>query len=109
LIYWNGSTENMGVEFTMKLKGTGSSWGGLVGGDDALFGLYYSHPENAPEYNASVTFPILNQTAFEEITGGGDSGSGGDGEGSMLPGFTSIIGVGGLAAAALLRPRTEDE
>ena len=100
--------KNMGVEFTMKLKAVE---GGLFGfgGEDALFGLYFSHPENAPEYNASVTFPILNQTAFEEITGGGDSGSGGDGEGSMLPGFTSIIGVGGLAAAALLRPRTEDE
>jgi len=107
LIYWNGSTENIGVEFTMKLKGTS---GGLnpFGGEDALFGLYFSHPENSQEYNASVTFPILNQTAFEEITGGG-GGGGGDDEG-MLPGFTSIIGVGGLAAAALLRPsKSEDE
>ena len=107
LIYWNGSTENMGVEFTMKLKGISGFLN--IGGEDALFGLYYSHPENAPEYNASVTFPVLNQTAFDDITGGGGGGGGGDGEGSMLPGFTSIIGVGGLAAAALLRPRTEDE
>ena len=106
LIYWNGSTENMGVEFTMKLKGVE---GFLWGVEDALFGLYYSHPENAPEYNASVTFPILNQTAFEEITGGGGGGGGGGDDSGMLPGFTSIIGVGGLAAAALLRPRTEDE
>ena len=107
LIYWNGSTENIGVEFTMKLKATEDSW--IFAGDDALFGLYFSHPENAAEYNASVTFPILNQTAFEEITGGGDSGGGGDDSG-MLPGFTSIIGVGGLAAAALLRPsKSEDE
>ena len=107
LIYWNGSTENMGVEFTMKLKGT-DSWVPGLSGEQALFGLYYSHAENAAEYNASVTFPVLNQTAFEEITGGGDTGGGGGDEG-MLPGFTSIIGVGGLAAAALLRPRTEDE
>ena len=106
LIYWNGSTENIGVEFTMKLKGT-DSWVPGLSGDDALFGLYYSHPENAPEYNASVTFPILNQTAFEEITGGGDTGGGGGDEG-MLPGFTSIIGVGGLAAAALLRRPIDD-
>ena len=107
LIYWNGSTENIGVEFTMKLKGIQGSW--PFGADeDALFGLYFSHLENAAEYNASVTFPILNQTAFEEITGGGGGGGGGD-EG-MLPGFTSIIGVGGLAAAALLRPsKSEDE
>jgi hypothetical protein len=106
LIYWNGSTENMGVEFTMVLKATeGPFWDP---GEDALFGLYFSHAENSQEYNASVTFPVLNQTAFDDITGGG--GGGGDGEGSMLPGFTSIIGVGGLAAAALLRPsKSEDE
>ena len=105
LIYWNGSTENMGVEFTMKLKGTS---GGLnpFGGESALFRLYYSHPENAAEYNASVTFPVLNQTAFDDITGGGDSG----GDSDDTPGFTAIIGVGGLAAAALLRPsKSEDE
>ena len=108
LIYWNGSTENMGVEFTMKLKGTDSPFP-LVQGDDALFGLYFSHPENAAEYNASVTFPILNQTAFDEITGGGGGGGGGGDDSGMLPGFTSIIGVGGLAAAALLRPSKSEE
>ena len=104
LIYWNGSTENMGVEFTMKLKAVE---GGLfgIGGEEALFGLYYSHPENAAEYNASVTFPVLNQTAFDDITGGGGGGDSDD-----TPGFTAIIGVGGLAAAALLRPsKSEDE
>ena len=107
LIYWNGSTENIGVEFTMKLKGVE---GFLWGGEDALFGLYYSHPENTAEYNASVTFPILNQTAFEEITGGGGGGGGGGDDGGLLPGFTSMIGIGGLAAAALLRPsKSEDE
>ena len=107
LIYWNGSTENIGIEFTMKIKGTS---GGLnpFGGEDALFGLYFSHPENMQEYNASVTFPVLNQTAFDDITGGGGGGGGGDDSG-MLPGFTSIIGVGGLAAAALLRPREDEE
>jgi len=104
LVYWNGSTENIGVEFTMKLKGVE---GFLWGGEDALFGLYYSHPDNPAEYNASVTFPILNQTAFEEITGG-DETSGGGGDSGMLPGFTSIIGVGGLAAAALLRRPIDD-
>jgi len=106
IIYWNGSTENMGVEFTMKLKGTSGNL--FFGGDEALFGLYYSHPENAAEYNASVTFPILNQTAFEEITGGG-GGGGGDDDGGLLPGFTSMIGIGGLAAAALLRANEDEE
>ena len=106
LIYWNGSTENIGVEFTMKLKAI-SGWFGTTN-EQALFGLYYSHPENAAEYNASVTFPILNQTAFEEITGGGGGGGGGD-DGGLLPGFTSMIGIGGLAAAALLRANEDEE
>jgi hypothetical protein len=107
LIYWNGSTENIGVEFTMKLKGKQGSW--PFGADeDAKFGLFFSHTDNAAEYNASVTFPILNQTAFEEITGGGEGG-GSDDDGGILPGFTSMIGIGGLAAAALLRPKPEDE
>jgi hypothetical protein len=107
LVYWNGSTENMGVEFTMKLKAVE---GGLIvlGGEDALFGLYFSHADNSAEYNASVTFPILSQTAFDDITGGG-GGGGGDDDSGMLPGFTALIGVGGLAAAALLRPKTDEE
>jgi hypothetical protein len=111
LIYWNGSTENMGIEFTMKLKGISGFLN--LGGEEALFGLYFSHPENAAEYNASVTFPVLNQTAFDDITGGGCVDSDGDGmcdDAQDTPGFTAIIGVGGLAAAALLRPgKSEDE
>ncbi|MDP6324529.1 MAG: hypothetical protein QF684_03070, partial [Candidatus Thalassarchaeaceae archaeon] len=106
LIYWNGSTENMGVEFTMKLKGTSGFWG--LSGEEALFGLYFTHPDNQPERNASVTFPILNQTAVDDLTGGG-GGGGGDDDGGLLPGFTSMIGIGGLAAAALLRPNEDEE
>jgi hypothetical protein len=91
----------------MKLKGKQGSW--PFGSDeDAKFGLFFSHTDNTAEYNASVTFPILNQTAFEEITGGGENG-GGDDDGGILPGFTSMIGIGGLAAAALLRPKPDDE
>ena len=103
LITWNGSQETMGVEFTMKLKAI-SGWFGT--GQDAEFILYYTHPENPPERNASVTFPILNQTAVDEITGEG--GGGGDG-GGPLPGFSAMIGVGGLAAAALLRSNEDEE
>ena len=105
LITWNGSQETMGVEFTMKMKATEGSW--LFPGEDAIFGLYLTHPENPPERNASVTFPILNQTAVDEITGEG--GGGGDGSGGPLPGFSAMIGVGGLAAAALLRSNEDEE
>lgn len=102
LVPWNGSQESFGIELTMKIKPIQGEF--IFAGVDALFGLYYSHPDNAPEQNASVTFPILNETAFNELEGIDDSGGGGD-----TPGFTTMIGVGGLAAAALLRPRSEDE
>jgi len=104
LAYWNGSQESFTVEFTMVINSQAGSW--FSPDDDAVFGLYYTHPNNAPEYNASVTFPILNQTAVEELTGGGSSG--GDDAG-LLPGFTTMVGIGGLAAAALLRGNEDEE
>ena len=106
LVNWNGSQESITVEFTMVIK---SSDGGLLWADDeAVFGLYFTHPDNGPAYNATITFPILNETAVEELTGGG-GGGGGDDDGGLLPGFTSMIGIGGLAAAALLRANEDEE
>ena len=105
LITWNGSQETLGVEFTMKLKAISGSW--PFAGEDAIFGLYLTHPDNPPERNASVTFPILNQTAVDELTDDG-SMSGGD-DGGLLPGFTVMVGIGGLAAAALLRENEDEE
>ena len=105
LITWNGSQETLGVEFTMKLKAISGSW--PFAGEDAIFGLYFSHAENTAERNASVTFPILNQTAVDELTDDG-SMSGGD-EAGLLPGFTAMVGIGGLAAAALLRGNEDEE
>ena len=106
LAYWNGSQESFTVEFRMAINSQAGQFG-VFADDEAVFGLYFTHPNNAPEYNASVTFPILNQTAVDELTGG-DGGGGGGGDSGMLPGFTSIIGVGGLAAAALLRRPIDD-
>ena len=105
LVTWNGSQETLGVEFTMKLKPLAGTFG--IGGEDAIFGLYYTHMENTAERNASVTFPILNQTAVDELTDDG-SMSGGDDAG-LLPGFTAMVGIGGLAAAALLRGNEDEE
>ena len=104
LAYWNGSQESFTVEFRMVIASTAGSF--FSPGDDAIFGLFYTHPNNAAEYNASVTFPILNETAVEELTGGGSSG--GDDAG-LLPGFTAMVGIGGLAAAALLRENEDEE
>ena len=104
LAYWNGSQESFTVEFRMVINSQAGGW--FSAEDEAIFGLFYTHPNNAPEYNASVTFPILNETAVEELTGGGSSG--GD-DGGLLPGFTAMVGIGGLAAAALLRGNEDEE
>ena len=104
LAYWNGSQESFTVEFRMVINSQAGGW--FSAEDEAIFGLFYTHPNNAAEYNASVTFPILNETAVEELTGGGSSG--GDDAG-LLPGFTAMVGIGGLAAAALLRENEDEE
>jgi len=104
LAYWNGSQESFTVEFRMVINSQAGGW--FSAEDEAIFGLFYTHPNNAAEYNASVTFPILNETAVEELTGGGSSG--GDDAG-LLPGFTAMVGIGGLAAAALLRDNEDEE
>ena len=105
LAYWNGSQESFTVEFRMVINSQAGGW--FSAEDEAIFGLFYTHPNNAPEYNASVTFPILNETAVEELTGGGSGGSGDDA--GLLPGFTAMVGIGGLAAAALLRGNEDEE
>ena len=104
LAYWNGSQESFTVEFRMVINSQAGGW--FSAEDEAIFGLFYTHPNNAAEYNASITFPILNETAVEELTGGGSSG--GDDAG-LLPGFTAMVGIGGLAAAALLRDNEDEE
>ena len=90
LAYWNGSQESFTLEFRMVINSQAGGW--FSAEDEAIFGLFYTNPNNAPEYNASVTFPILNETAVEELTGGGSSG--GDDAG-LLPGFTAMVGIGG--------------
>jgi len=102
LVPWNGSQENFAIEFRMVIK---SAEGGLFfsADDEAIFRLYFTHPNNPPERNATVTFPILNESAVEELEGGGKD-KGGD-----TPGFTAMLGIGGLAAAALLRPKSDSD
>ena len=106
LAYWNGSQESFTIEFRMVINSHACN-NFFSPDDDAVFGLYYTHPNNTPDYNASVTFPILNQSAVDELTGDGGM-SGGDDAG-LLPGFTAMVGIGGLAAAALLRDNEDEE
>lgn len=99
---WDGSQESFAVEFRMVIRAQQGGW--FSPDDEAQFGIWFAHPTNTPDYNATVIFPILNETARAEV-----EGTGGDGEGGDTPGFTTMIGVGGLAAAALLRPRPEED
>ena len=104
LVEWNKSQDEPAIKFTMVLKPID---GFLFFDTDALFRLYYNDEQHTDSsYNATVMFPILNDTAADEII---DEGKGNDSEDT--PGFTALIGVGGLAAAALIRPskKTEDE
>ena len=48
-----------------------------------------------------MVFPILNQTAADDIIGGGDGGKKEAEEKGFLPGFGLLIGTGALAAAAV--------
>lgn len=105
LVEWNKSQDEPAIKFTMVLKPTSSFFG--IFGSDAEFRLYYNdeqHPDSS--YNATVMFPVLNDTAADDIL---DEGNDDDSEDT--PGFTALIGVGGLAAAALIRPskKTEDK
>ena len=102
LVPWNGSQENFAIEFRMAIRSSAGNF--FLADDEAVFGLWFSHPENPPERIPYVTFPILNESAVEELEGTGGGGGGGD-----TPGFTTMIGIGGLAAAALLRPKSEDD
>ena len=104
LVEWNKSQDEPAIKFTMVLKPTTAF---IFFGSDAQFRLYYNDEQHTDSsYNATVMFPVLNDTAAEDIL---DEGNGDDSEDT--PGFTALIGVGGLAAAALIRPskKTEDE
>ncbi len=102
LVYWNGSSDNIAIKFTMKIKPVEGGW--FSEDRDAVFGLYYSPTENDEvEFGSDLTqikFP-LDTTCTASCGGGlGDF---------MNPGFTWIMGAGGLALGALIVPSSKDE
>ena len=99
LVYWNGSSDNIAIQFTMKIKPVE---GGLFGADrDAVFGLYYSPTENDDvEFGSDHTEIIFPLDAPCTASCGGGLGD------FATPGFTWIIGIGGLAMAAIIIPKS---
>ena len=103
LVYWNGSSDNIAIQFTMKIKPVA---GGFFSDDqDAVFGLYYSPTENdgsvhSDDDHTEITFP-LDVPCTASCGGGlGDFAT---------PGFTWVISIGGLAMAAILIPKSIDD
>ena len=103
LVEWNKSQDEPAIKFTMVLKPTTFL---VIFGNDAQFRLYFNDEQHSDSsYNATVMFPILNETAADEFL---EDELGIE---EKTPGFTALIGVGGLAAAALIRPskKADDE
>lgn len=107
LVYWNGSSDNIAIQFTMKIKPVDGGW--FSTDRDAVFGLYYSPTENDDVGSGSdhtkIKFPL--DVACTASCGGG-LGDFGLGD-FTTPGFTWIISVGGLAMAAILIPKSIDD
>ena len=103
LVPWNKTEDSPALKITMKIKAIEGGWP-FGGGTDAYFKLWYANEAHTPQENSTITFPILNDTAAAEASGGDNLLEGGN-----TPGFGTMIGVGGLALAALLSGRDEDE
>lgn len=103
LVPWNKTEDSPAIRITMVIKAVEGSF--LFPGTDAYFKLFYANENHAESDNSTVTFPILNDSAAAEAGGGDDNLL----EGGDTPGFGTMIGVGGLALAALLSGRDEDE
>jgi len=102
---WNKTSDSPGIRVRMVMYGDS---GPLCVFFDCSshFRLYYTHPDESREDpgeggNSSMVFPILNQTAAEEILGGGGGGNTEAEDKGFLPGFGLLVGTGALAAAAV--------
>ena len=102
---WNKTSDSPGIRVRMVMYGDSGALC-IVFDCSAHFRLYYTHPAEGREDpdeggNSTMVFPILNQTAADDIIGGGDGGKKVAEEEGFLPGFGLLIGTGALAAAAV--------
>ncbi|MBT4059255.1 MAG: hypothetical protein HOE69_02990 [Euryarchaeota archaeon] len=102
---WDDSTDNPALRVRMVLYASSGIFCAIPGVNcDAQFRMYYSGQEEA-QYNGTVTFPILNDTASEDILGNGDDNGGGDDDG--LPGFGIFAAASAIGIAAFARRKQE--
>ena len=98
LLDWTISEEEFNIRFTMKIKPIAGNWVG-AGQTDAVFELYFAHPDNYAEDQPEIGFPWHL---------GPSQGGGGLGD-FMTPGFTWIMSMGVLALSAVIRHPSRDE
>lgn len=95
---WEKNTDNPGIRVRMVLEATTGFGCGFIFNCDASFRMYYSGQDDA-SYNGTVTFPILNETAAEDILDGDNGGK----DSEDTPGFTLIAAAVAVGVAAASR------
>jgi len=101
---WDDATDNPALRVRMVLYASSGLGCGFFFNCDAEFRMYFSGQEEA-QYNGTVTFPILNETASEDILGTGDEGGSDDAKG--MPGFGIFAAASAIGIAAFARRKQE--
>jgi MYXO-CTERM domain-containing protein len=102
LTVWDKNTDNPGIRVRMVLYATSGLGCGLIFNCDAEFRMYYAGQDD-PTFNSTATFPIMNESAAEEILGNDDPA-----DDEETPGFGIIAGAGALGLAAAWASRRDD-
>ena len=102
---WDDATDNPALRVKMVIYADSGIFC-LFANCDAQFRMYFSG-QDEPQYNGTVVFPILNDTAAEDILGTGDEGGAVQDEG--LPGFGIFAAASVLGIAAVAKGRTSRE
>ncbi len=118
LVPWNKSEDSPAIRFTWVGAAQSAILFGAIGGSDVMFRLYHTHPchsdttppaeancnsdtEKPASYNGIMTMPVLPAEAAAEVLGD-------DTVEEETPGFTALVGLTGLMAAAWGRGRREE-
>ena len=104
LTVWDKNTDNPGIRVRIVLYPTGGVFcvAPFVN-CDAEFRMYYAGQDD-PTFNGTATFPIMNESAAEEILGNDDPAN----DDEETPGFGIIAGAGALGLAAAWASRRDD-
>ena len=101
---WDDATDNPGIRVRMVLYASSGIFCAFPGVNcDATFRMYFAGQEEA-QYNGTVTFPILNETASEDILEPGNNGGTDDDE---TPGFGIFAAATAIGLAAFSRRKQQ--